>query len=146
MHHSHTTGSTQRFKYSIVTYFGKQKTSPAEASVHSFAVISYCLEHDTVAVHTFQSTVLGMQKQGLPPLKYSFFSLTSSLQYKNKNNFVNFRYHEKDYKLPGTLNFFASSLEKVNVTASHALFELVLRVSRDRFKVRFAARGPVCRG
>lgn len=57
----------------------------------SYAVISDCLHHDTVAVHLFQKSLISFLKEkfGIFPRKIYCFSDGAASQYKNRKNFIN---------------------------------------------------------
>lgn len=77
----------------------------------SYVIVSESLEHNTVAVYTFQKsliTFLTVKFQKLPK-KIFYFSDGSAAQYKNKKNFVNLCFHEEDFKVKGEWHFFATA-------------------------------------
>ena len=77
----------------------------------SYAAVSECLNHDTVAVHSFQKKFISQlkQKMGRPPSKVYYFSDGSSAQYKNFKNFSNVLYHEVDFGMKAEWHFFATA-------------------------------------
>ena len=56
----------------------------------SFVMISECLQHDTIAVFTFQTKLIAFLKQALPfdLKKIIYFSDEAASQYKNRKNFL----------------------------------------------------------
>ena len=76
----------------------------------SFVVISESL-HDTIAVFLFQKTLLSFLKEALPctPEKIIYFSHGAASQYKNRKNFLNLCYHEKDFGIRAEWHFSATS-------------------------------------
>jgi hypothetical protein len=63
----------------------------------SFVVIPYCLKHDTVAVHLFQSKLCSFISGKLKDLtKIYCFPVGATLQYKNKKNLINLSCHKDD--------------------------------------------------
>lgn len=75
-----------------------------------YAIISDCLNHDTVAVHLFQKKLINFfqEKFGTLPAKLFYFS-DGAAQYKNRKNFVNLCYHEADFQVPAEWHFSATS-------------------------------------
>jgi len=58
----------------------------------SYVVISECLQHNTVAVYTFQRCFIEYLKQNFPLVKrIYYFSDGAASQYKNRKNFLNFK-------------------------------------------------------
>ncbi|GBN46744.1 hypothetical protein AVEN_184302-1 [Araneus ventricosus] len=80
----------------------------------SYVVVSDCLEHNTVAVYTFQKKLVSFliyKFQKLPD-KIFYFSDGSAAQYKNKKNFLNLCFHEEDFKVKGEWHFSATAQGK----------------------------------
>jgi hypothetical protein len=76
----------------------------------SFVVISESNVHDTVAVHLFQKVLLQFLGRNIMQPKYVFyFSDGCAAQYKNKKNFTNLCYHQKDFGIGAEWHFFATS-------------------------------------
>ena len=77
----------------------------------SYAVISDCLRHDTVAVHLFQKSLISFLKEkfGILSRKIYYFSDGAASQYKNRKNFINLCYHEADFGVPAEWHFSATS-------------------------------------
>lgn len=70
-------------------------------------------EHDTIAVHLFQSKIVLYIKQNLPKInKIIYFSDGASVQYKNRKNFINLSHHTQDFKIAAEWHFFPTSHEK----------------------------------
>lgn len=77
----------------------------------SFVIISDCLEHNTIAVYTFQKKLisyLSSKFQNLPKKIY-YFSDGSAAQYKNKKNFLNLCLHLKDFNIEAEWHFSATA-------------------------------------
>lgn len=76
----------------------------------SSVVISDCLEHNTVAVYTFQKKLIALLKSKFKTIKkIYYFSDGCAGQYKNKKNFINLCHHEKDFGIKAEWHFFATS-------------------------------------
>lgn len=75
----------------------------------NFAFLSDCLNHDTIAVYTFQSRLIEYLKNINPNFKKIFyFSDGSAAQYKNRKNFIDLCYHKTDFKLDAEWHFYAT--------------------------------------
>lgn len=73
-------------------------------------ILSDYLEHNTVAVHTFQTHLIRHIMDVIPQVeKIIYFSDGAASQYKNKKNFINICHHKHDFGLDAEWNFFASS-------------------------------------
>ena len=88
----------------------REKTSGEERHL-SFVIISGCLQHDTIAVFQFQSSLLSFLKETLPckPKKIIYFSDGAASQYKNRKNFLNLCHHENDFGVKAEWHFSATS-------------------------------------
>lgn len=76
----------------------------------SICIISDHMEHNTAAVHTFQTHLIRHIKATIPEVKkIIYYSDGASSQYKNKKNFANICNHKKDFGLDCEWHFFASS-------------------------------------
>ena len=77
----------------------------------TYAAISDCLDHDTVAFSIFQEKFLAylQEKMGHRPEKIFYFSDGCASQYKGCKNFLNLTYHYEDYKIRAEWHFFATS-------------------------------------
>lgn len=76
----------------------------------SFVVISECNTHDTIAVHLFQKALINFLLTEIgKPKKILYFSDGCAAQYKNRKNFINLCYHERDFGMPAEWHFFATS-------------------------------------
>ncbi|XP_050527828.1 uncharacterized protein LOC126897924 [Daktulosphaira vitifoliae] len=72
-------------------------------------IISDHMEHNTVAVHTFQNHLIQDIRLTVPFVKkIHYFSDGASSQYKNKKNFINLCYHIDDFGFDAEWHFFAS--------------------------------------
>ena len=63
-----------------------------------FVIISDSLTHDSVAVHCFVKKLLTFLGSKLTEKKVYYFSDGAASQYKNKKNFVNLAFHNRDFK------------------------------------------------
>ena len=68
-------------------------------------MVSDSLVHDTVAVSYFQNKILSVIKIKLAPTKIFYFSDGAAAQYKNRKNFANLAYHQKDFGVPAEWHF-----------------------------------------
>lgn len=77
----------------------------------NYVVVSDCLEHNTVAVYTFEKKLISFltSKFQKLPNKIFYFSDGSAAQYKNKKNFLNLCFHEEDFKVKGEWHFSATA-------------------------------------
>lgn len=77
----------------------------------SFVIVSDCLEHNTVAVYTFQKKLISYltNKFQRLPKKIYYFSDGSAAQYKNKKNFLNLCLHEEDFNIKAEWHFSATA-------------------------------------
>ena len=76
----------------------------------SFVIISDCMDHDTMAVYTFQKQLVAFLSEKLGNIsKMIYFTDGCSAQYKNKDNFINLCFHEEDFGIAAEWNFFATS-------------------------------------
>ena len=71
--------------------------------------ISDCLVHNTVAVYSFQKVLIALLKERMNLVAIQYFSDGCSKQYKNKKNFLNLAYHEKDFGISADWSFSATS-------------------------------------
>lgn len=96
---------TQVTLHPFVVYYKDGK----DLKFKNFCMISDFLEHNTVAVHTFQKHLVSEIKNILPHVrKIFYFSDGASSQYKNRKNFGNLCRHKDDFGLNAEWNFFAS--------------------------------------
>jgi len=78
----------------------------------SYVIISDCLHHDTLAVHLFQKHFIQFLRRHLPALSFEkviYFSDGAASQYKNRKNFINLCYHQKDFGIAAEWHFSATS-------------------------------------
>lgn len=77
----------------------------------SFVIISDCLQHNTVAVYTFEKKLISYltNKFQKLPKKIFYFSDGSAAQYKNKKNFLNLCLHEEDFNIKAEWHFSATA-------------------------------------
>lgn len=78
---------------------------------NTFCFISNCLEHKTTLVYVFQKALMTEINKLFPNIrKIHYFTDGSVAQYKNRYNFINLCYHDKDfYGIIAEWNFFATS-------------------------------------
>ena len=76
-----------------------------------YVVISDCLEHNTVAVYTFQKKLIHFftAKFGEAPRKIIYFSDGCAAQYKNKKNCFNLCHHKQDFGIEVEQHFSATT-------------------------------------
>lgn len=91
----------------FVIYY-KENTKVAHTN---FVIISDCLEHNTVAVYTFQKKLIEFltAKFETVPKKLYYFSDGCAAQYKNKKNFSNLCHHLEDFDIEAEWHFFATA-------------------------------------
>lgn len=76
----------------------------------SFAAISDCLKHDTIAVHLFQCQLIKEIRNVKPNIKkIIYFTDGAAAQYKNKKNFINLTHHHEDFGIEAEWHFFPTS-------------------------------------
>lgn len=77
----------------------------------NYVVISDCLEHNTVAVYTFQKKFIKFleNKFQKAPTKIFYFSDGCAAQYKNKKNFSNLCFHKEDFNIEAEWHFSATA-------------------------------------
>ena len=91
----------------FVFYF---KGSDGSIQHQSFCFISDMTKHSTAMVHTFLKTLIPLLKETHPQLqKINYYSDGCAGQYKNRYNFINLLFHEKDFGILAEWNFFATS-------------------------------------
>ena len=95
----------------FVIYYANSEKSSQDCLDHlSIACVSNHLQHDTVAVYSFQKVVLEYLKVKLPMLKKMIYvSDRCGGQYKNYKNFMNLIKHCDDFALDAECNFLATS-------------------------------------
>ena len=82
----------------------------------SLVSISECLNHDTIAVHLFQSKIVDFIKKDIPKVKkIIYFSDGASAQYKNRHNFINLSHHMRDFNIAAQWHFLPPLTGKDNV-------------------------------
>jgi hypothetical protein len=76
----------------------------------NFAMISDELKHSTVAVYTFQDTLIDYLKKTISPIsKVLYFTDGCKAQYKNRKNFANLVNHQMDFGIEAEWHFFATA-------------------------------------
>lgn len=90
----------------FVIYFKEEN----EIKHCSFVIISECLEHNTIAVYTFQKKLIQFLKSKFKEVeKLYYFSDGSGAQYKNKKNFINLCHHKNDFGIVAEWHFSATA-------------------------------------
>ncbi|GBM63446.1 hypothetical protein AVEN_272509-1 [Araneus ventricosus] len=104
---ANTKESLLESEVTVVCDFSENHWNSSQATVHPFVVFfteentlqhysSECLEHNNVAVHLFQQKLIDLLKFE-NRLNFFYFSNGSAAQYKNKKNFSNLCYHQRDF-------------------------------------------------
>ncbi|KAE8738597.1 hypothetical protein FOCC_FOCC015922 [Frankliniella occidentalis] len=88
-------------------YFKGSETD--EKKQYSFAVISDCMEHNSVTFYTFQKKLIDHLKEKYNIEKIYYFSDGCGGQYKNRKMAANLCYHERDFGIKAEWNFFATA-------------------------------------
>ena len=84
--------------------------SEGKVKHNCYCFITEYLKHDVNAIYTFKKMLVNNLKQRFRQLqKIHYFSNGCEEQYKNKYNFPNVWYHEKDFGVKCEWNFFATS-------------------------------------
>lgn len=84
--------------------------SSGDLMVSSFCFISDDLNHDTGFVHHMQRVFISFLKTNHSNLnQIHYFSDGCAGQYKNYKNFLNLTFHQQDFGISATWNFFATS-------------------------------------
>ena len=104
---SHHWGKVQATIHPFVAYWREGN----ETQHLSYAAISDCLTHDTVAVHIFQKKLISYldTKMGMRPQIINYFSDGCAAQYKNCNNLLNLTFHFDDFGVDAEWHFFATA-------------------------------------
>lgn len=75
-----------------------------------FVIISDNLNHDTVAVYTYQKLLIQYLTQHFSNIdKIQYFSDGAPQQFKNYKNILNLYYHDEDFDLKAEWNFFPTA-------------------------------------
>lgn len=80
-----------------------------EIKGESFVVISDNLNHDTVAVYTYQLLLMDYLKKKLSIRKIYYFSDGAPQQFKNFKNIINICYHNQEFGIKAEWNFFPTA-------------------------------------
>jgi hypothetical protein len=93
----------------FVIYF--KKSDALNTEHENIVMISDCLKHDSILVHTFQQHLMKfIQNTFESPLKKMvYFSGGPAAQYKNRKNLLNITCHNEDFGVPAKWHFFATS-------------------------------------
>jgi hypothetical protein len=95
--------------HTFVIYFMKSDTLNSEHE--NLVMISHCLKHDCILVHTFEHHLMKFIENTFesPLKKMVYFSDGSAAQYKNRKNLLNITFHNEDFALPAEWHFFVTS-------------------------------------
>ena len=100
--------NTQATIHPFVAYY--YDAVRGEVCFLNFVIISDSLTHDGVAVHCFVKKLLTFLVTKLTVKKVYYFSDGAASQYKNKKNFVNLAFHNRDFKnIEAEWHFFATA-------------------------------------
>eukprot|EP00731_Ephydatia_muelleri_P014791 Em0008g511a len=100
--------NTQATIHPFVAYY--YDAVRGEVCFLNFVIISDSLTHDSVAVHCFVKKLLTFLVTKLTVKKVYYFSDGAASQYKNKKNFVNLAFHNRDFKnIEAEWHFFATA-------------------------------------
>lgn len=81
-----------------------------ETKNKGFVVISDNLNHDTVAVYTYQQLLIEYLKNQFPSIrKVHYFSDGAPQQFKNFKNILNIYYHSADFEMESDWHFFPTA-------------------------------------
>ena len=96
--------------FTVVVYFRRTETSDLEHL--SFSIISDELVHDKKAVYAKNSLVLRELKMVLPwdTTTVHYWSDGAASQFKNRYNFANLAFHERDFDCTADWSFFCTAL------------------------------------
>lgn len=78
----------------------------------NFVLVSESVNHDATAVHLYNSKLISFLKEEFNSQdikKFHYFSDGAGSQYKNRFNFLNLLYHERDFGVQAEWNFFATA-------------------------------------
>jgi hypothetical protein len=101
--------NAQAIIYPFVIYF--KKSDVLNTQHEDLVVISDCLKHASILVHTFQRHLMKFIKNTFesPLKKMVYFSDGSAAQYKNRKYLQNITCHNEDFGVPAEWHFFATS-------------------------------------
>ena len=75
----------------------------------SIAIISDNLNHDSIAVHEYQKIIISYLKSNFIMKKIFYLTDGASQHFKNKANFQNLLFHERDFGIPAEWHFHATA-------------------------------------
>ena len=100
--------NTQSTIHPIAIYY--KEPNEDVCKICCMCVISDCMTHDAITVHSFIKVALKYLTQIRPQLsKLYYFTDGAASQYKNFKNINNLLYHERDFGLEAEWHFFATS-------------------------------------
>lgn len=92
--------------YNIVVYYKEGNV----INHCSLVIISDCLEHDTVAVYTYHSTMIELLKRKFSIIEKIFYFTDGAPQhYKNFKNIINLAKHHDDFNIQAEWHFFPTA-------------------------------------
>ena len=75
----------------------------------SMAIISENLNHDTISVYEYQKIIISYLKSHFTVSKIYYITDGAGQHFKNKSNFYNLLFHEKDFGIPAKWHFHATA-------------------------------------
>ena len=75
----------------------------------SMAIISDNLNHDSISVYEYQKIVISYLKANFTVNKIYYLTDGAAQHFKNKTNFQNLLFHEKDFGVPAEWHFYATA-------------------------------------
>lgn len=97
--------NNQATVFTVVVYYKDNN----ELKHLSIAIISDNLNHDTVSVYEYQKIIISHLKTLFTVKKIYYLTDGAGQHFKNKSNFQNLLYHEKDFGIPAEWIFHATA-------------------------------------
>lgn len=91
--------------FTVVVYY-KQNDQLKHVSI---AVVSDNLNHDTIAVYEYQKIVISYLKTNFNVKKLYYLTDGAGQHFKNKSNFQNLLFHQKDFGVEAEWHFYATA-------------------------------------
>ena len=101
--------NSQAIVFTVVVYY-KQNDELKHVSI---ALISDNLNHDTIAFYEYQKIVISYLKTNFAVKKVYYLTDGAGQHFKNKSNFQNLLFHEKDFGVTAEWHFHATAHGKV---------------------------------
>ena len=101
--------NNQATVFTVVVYY-KQNNELKHVSI---AVISDKLNHDTIAVYEYKKIVVSYLKTNFTVKKVYYLTDGAGQHFKNKSNFPNLLFHEKDFEVTAECHFMPQHMAKV---------------------------------